>query len=113
MYAAWAIGVAFVIHGLAGSYNTGTSEASVDMYRLGFILAFTTGSLSYLLFCYIWPVVTYPLGSESYPKSFEYMGQTDGYLDDDAVIEGQFDTDGMVGQENHKDKTAEVSAAEA
>lgn len=113
MYAAWAIGVAFVIHGLAGSYDTGTSQASVDMYRLGFILSCTTGSLSYLLFCYIWPVETYPAAQENCPRSFEYMATTDGYFEDtDMVIEGRSDSDEHVDAKRPHEKTANVAASE-
>lgn len=113
MYGAWAIGVAMVIHGLAGSYKGHTSEASVDMYRLGFILAFTTGGAFYYLFCYIWPINPYPAGRETAPRSFEYLGPTDGYFDEEGdVIEGERGSDELDDGLPETEKIAKTSAAE-
>ncbi len=110
MYGAWAIGVAMVIHGLAGSYNPKTNPASTDMYRLGFILAFLTGSLSYLLFCYIWPIKTYPDGREHEPRSFEYLGPTDGYFEEgDVIIEGRSGSEEAEDALHDAEKTAKAS----
>ncbi|OIW28585.1 putative allantoin permease [Coniochaeta ligniaria NRRL 30616] len=115
MYAAWVIGVAIVIHGLAGSFDKHANAASTDMYRLGFILAFTTGSVFYLLFCYIWPVDPYPAGREMSPKSYEYLGPTDGYFEDEnAVIEGRSASEeGLEEKMPEMEKTAKVSTTEA
>lgn len=113
MYGAWAIGVAMVIHGLAGSYHAHTSEGSVDMYHLGFILAFTAGGVFYYLFCYIWPINPYPAGCETLPRSFEYLGPTDGYLEEEGnVIEARQGSEDLDDGLPPMEKVAKTSAAE-
>ncbi|OAA54378.1 Permease, cytosine/purines, uracil, thiamine, allantoin [Niveomyces insectorum RCEF 264] len=114
MYGAWVIGVAIVIHGLAGSYNKHANLASVEMYRLGFILSFTTGSVFYLLFCYIWPVNPYPVGRETTPRSYEYLKATDGYFETgDLVIEGTSGIETPKESIQDVEKTAKMSVLEA
>ncbi|RFU23867.1 hypothetical protein B7463_g12470, partial [Scytalidium lignicola] len=85
-FAAWAIGVAFVIHGLSGSYNISSSAASKHMYTLGFLLSFTISGLFYYIFCLIWPVQVYPSHKAGASTKFEHMAATDGYFDDDSIL---------------------------
>ncbi|KAL1845350.1 hypothetical protein VTK73DRAFT_632 [Phialemonium thermophilum] len=113
MYAAWVVGVALVIHGLAGSYNKHTNPASVDMYRLGFILAFTAGSLVYYLACRVWPIEIYPAGHESTPRTFEHLGSTDGYFETGDIIEGMSASDTPEDGLSTAEKVAKTSVMEA
>lgn len=85
-FAAWACGVAMVIHGLAGSYDPSVSDASKHMYTLGFLLSSTTAGVIYYALCWFWPVQIYPAEKSTSPTSFEYMGANDGYFDDDTII---------------------------
>ncbi|KIW25907.1 uncharacterized protein PV07_09043 [Cladophialophora immunda] len=85
MFAAWVAGVVIVIHGLAGSYNPHFSQASKDMYTMGFILASLTGGLAYYILVRIWPIKPYPADRDGKPMTLEYLGRTDGYFEDDVI----------------------------
>jgi NCS1 family nucleobase:cation symporter-1 len=84
-FVAWFIGVAVVIHGLAGSFNTNYNINSKHMYSLGMLLSFATGGTIYYILALIWPICIYPTDHVDAPKTREYMAQTDGYFDDDII----------------------------
>ncbi|KAL1893324.1 hypothetical protein Sste5346_006501 [Sporothrix stenoceras] len=89
-FVAWAIGVAVVINGLAGSFHTNYNAGSKHLYSLGLVLSFTVGGLLYYVFNKIWPINIYPAyHSGEDAKTFETMKQSDGYFaDDDVIITG-------------------------
>jgi NCS1 family nucleobase:cation symporter-1 len=85
MLAAWVAGVAFVIHGIAGSLDPDSvNQASKNMYKLGFILSFSMGGLVYYALCLIWPVQVLPHGSER-PLVFEELAANEGFFDHENV----------------------------
>lgn len=85
MLAAWVSGVAFTVHGVAGSLDpTSVSAASKNMYKLGFLLSFCMGGLVYYILCLIWPVQILPRGLER-PLAFEEMAANEGFFDDESV----------------------------
>lgn len=54
-------GVAFTIHGIAGSLDpTAVNEASKNMYKLGFLLSLLMGALVYYVLSRLWPMTVYP-----------------------------------------------------
>ncbi|CAK7224026.1 hypothetical protein SBRCBS47491_005409 [Sporothrix bragantina] len=87
-FVAWAIGVAVVINGLAGSFHKNYNVGSKHLYSLGLLLSFAVASLLYYIFNFIWPVAIYPAQHANAPKTFEIMGATDGYFPEDEVIIG-------------------------
>ncbi|KAF2099748.1 putative allantoin permease [Rhizodiscina lignyota] len=87
MAIAWIAGFAITIHGLAGSYNIHFSQVSKHMYSLGFPLATTTSAVFYYTLNRIWPVPIYPPEREGEVKSFEALGKTDGFFDDEVSPE--------------------------
>lgn len=80
--AAWAGGVGFTVHGIAGSLGDGgaVGQGSKDMYKLGFLLSFLMGGLLYFGFCMLWPV-----GSLEREKGFEEMAETEGFMEGESV----------------------------
>ncbi|OKL60918.1 hypothetical protein UA08_03181 [Talaromyces atroroseus] len=84
---AWVCGVAFVVHGVAGSLHPGSvGEASTHMYQLGFLLSFFMGGIVFYLLNLLWPVAIYPeLAEADTPKSWEYMTTTEGLLDGESM----------------------------
>jgi NCS1 family nucleobase:cation symporter-1 len=87
-FLAWAIGVAIVINGLAGSFQQDYNIGSKHLYSLGMLLSFATAGTLYYIFNLIWPVEIYPAEHFDAPKSIEYMKATDVYFEDDDVIVG-------------------------
>ena len=94
------VGVAFVIHGIAGSLDSNSvNRASKNMYKLGFILSFCMRRLGYYVLCLIWPVQILPQGMER-PLVFEGLAANEGFSDHEdvgtitGVLEGE-DTDNV------------------
>jgi NCS1 family nucleobase:cation symporter-1 len=85
-FVAWVVGLAIVIHGLAGSFNPNYNVTSKHMYSLGMLLSFATGATVYYVLNIIWPVRIYPIDHIDAPKTREYMAKMDGLFEDDAVI---------------------------
>lgn len=85
--AAWVAGVAFTIHGIAGSLDpTAVNEASKNMYKLGFLLSFLMGALVYYVLSRGWPTAVYPTDSlDEFPTAFEAMTLSEGFLPDESV----------------------------
>lgn len=85
MLAAWVAGVAFTVHGVAGSLDPDSvSDASKNMYKLGFLLSFLMGALVYYVLCLIWPVPILPEGEER-ELVFEEMAVNEGFFDHESV----------------------------
>ncbi|KAA8617879.1 FUI1 Cytosine uracil thiamine allantoin permease [Pyrenophora tritici-repentis] len=85
MLTAWVAGVAFTVHGVAGSLNANSvAEASKNMYKLGFLLSFCMGGVVYYVLCLVWPVQLLPSGTERY-LSFEDMAAHEGFFDHENV----------------------------
>ncbi|KAL1602588.1 hypothetical protein SLS60_006004 [Paraconiothyrium brasiliense] len=85
MLAAWVAGVAFTVHGVAGSLNPGSvSTASKNMYKLGFVLSFLMGALVYYVLCLLWPVPILPEGEER-ELHFEEMAANEGFFSHESV----------------------------
>lgn len=95
MLAAWIAGVAFTVHGVAGSLDPDSvAEASKNMYKLGFILSFLMGGSVYYSLCLIWPVQILPIGTER-QLAFEELAANEGFFDHEnlgtitGVLEGE------------------------
>jgi nucleobase:cation symporter-1, NCS1 family len=86
-YGAWVIGVALVVHGVAGALNPGSvNVASTRIYNMGFILSTLAGGVSYYGICKFWPVKIYPEAHAYEPTTWEHMAPTEGYFEDDNLI---------------------------
>jgi NCS1 family nucleobase:cation symporter-1 len=99
MLAAWIAGVAFTVHGVAGSLDPDSvAEASKNMYKLGFLLSLLMGGLVYYSLCLIWPVQILPEGVER-ELVFEELAANEGFFEHEnvgtitGVLEGE-DVDG-------------------
>lgn len=78
---AWISGVAFTVHGIAGSLDPdAVSQGSKNMYRLGFLLSLLMGAAVYYALCLIWPPPVYPVGEERSMK-FEAMADPEGFFE--------------------------------
>ncbi|CAK7217000.1 hypothetical protein SCUCBS95973_003003 [Sporothrix curviconia] len=88
-FVAWAIAVAVVINGLAGSFQKNYNASSKHLYSLALLLSFAVASLLYYLFNRIWPTPIYPMPHADESKTFEAMRATDGYFHEDEVIIGR------------------------
>ncbi|KAL4799633.1 permease for cytosine/purines, uracil, thiamine, allantoin-domain-containing protein [Aspergillus venezuelensis] len=87
--AAWAGGVAFTVHGIAGSLDPDSvAAASKNMYKLGFLLSFAMGCFLYYVLNLIWPVSAVP-GEEAVrggtKLGFEVMAISEGFLEGESV----------------------------
>ncbi|KAK8015533.1 permease for cytosine/purines- uracil- thiamine- allantoin-domain-containing protein [Apiospora marii] len=89
--AAWVAGVAFTVHGIAGSLDpAAVNQASKNMYKLGFLLSFFMGAGMYYGLSLIWPVPVYPSDHnpseyEGDTKGFEYMAGSEGFFAGETV----------------------------
>ncbi|KAL3479674.1 permease for cytosine/purines, uracil, thiamine, allantoin-domain-containing protein [Aspergillus californicus] len=85
--AAWVGGVAFTVHGIAGSLDPGSvGQASKDIYKLGFLLSFAMGGVLFYVFNLVWPVDVYPVGREGEMEHrFEGMARTEGFFEGESV----------------------------
>jgi NCS1 family nucleobase:cation symporter-1 len=100
MLTAWLTGVAFTVHGVAGSLNPASvSGASKNMYKLGFLLSFCMGGLVYYVLCLVWPVQVLPDGLER-PLSFEELAANEGFFDHESVstITGVLEGEAVIGE---------------
>ncbi|KAL5424189.1 hypothetical protein PMIN04_003373 [Paraphaeosphaeria minitans] len=85
MLAAWVAGVAFTVHGVAGSLDPDSvATASKNMYKLGFVLSLLMGGLVYFVLCAIWPPRILPEGEERELR-FEDMAANEGFFDHESV----------------------------
>ncbi|OAG01688.1 uncharacterized protein CC84DRAFT_1262714 [Paraphaeosphaeria sporulosa] len=85
MLAPWVAGVAFTVHGVAGSLDPDSvATASKNMYKLGFVLSFLMGGLVYFVLCLIWPPPILP-GGEERELRFEEMAANEGFFDHESV----------------------------
>lgn len=101
MLVAWVAGVAFTVHGVAGSLNPDSvSDASKNMYKLGFLLSFCMGGLVYYVSCLIWPVQVLPLGLER-TLSFEELAADEGFFEHESVSTITGALDGQVMELEH------------
>ena len=113
--AAWVAGVALTIHGINGNLNPKkTSQASKNIYKLGFILSGLMGFLTYWALCVIWPVETAPKERSGTVLLFEELASSEGFFDGESVatitgrIEGEGDDITDNGSESVDDKEARV-----
>ncbi|KAK6198972.1 hypothetical protein LQW54_010246 [Pestalotiopsis sp. IQ-011] len=97
--AAWVAGVAFTVHGIAGSLDpAAVNTASKNMYKLGFVLSLLMGSLVFYLLNLIWPVPIYPEDRAGEGlMTFEYMADSEGFFAGESVegIRGVLTGDGV------------------
>lgn len=97
--AAWVAGIAFTVHGIAGSLDpTAVNTASKNMYKLGFVLSFLMGSLVFYVLNLIWPVPIYPEDRAGEGlMTFEYMADSEGFFAGESVegIRGVLTGDGV------------------
>jgi NCS1 family nucleobase:cation symporter-1 len=56
------------------------SLAAKNMYRLGWILTFTTAAVVYATLVTFFPVQVYPEPYKGEPRTFEYMAKNGGYF---------------------------------
>lgn len=85
MLAAWVAGVAFTVHGVAGSLNPkSVSTASKNMYKLGFLLSFCMGAVVYYALCLIWPPQILAKGQER-QLAFEELTANEGFFDHEGI----------------------------
>lgn len=109
--ASWAAGVAFTVHGIAGSLDpTAVNEASQDIYKLGFVLSFLMGALFYYASSLIWPMMILPMErATEVPIGFEAMARSEGFLpgEDINCVRGILEADLVT-----KDISAEASTPE-
>ena len=81
---AWAAGVAFTVHGIAGNLDPdAVNDASKNMYRLGFLLSLLMGAAAYYAACLVWPPPVYPTASPG-PMEFEAMAESEGFLEGES-----------------------------
>ncbi|KAL4738240.1 permease for cytosine/purines, uracil, thiamine, allantoin-domain-containing protein [Aspergillus similis] len=118
--AAWAGGVAFTVHGIAGSLGDGgaVGQGSKKMYKLGFLLSFGMGCLLYYVLMLIWPVRILE-GSDSdgdgdggKGMGFEEMAACEGFLEGESVEAIRAGIRGSVGQQTEKGVRIEVGVRE-
>ncbi|KAI1842319.1 hypothetical protein JX266_011487 [Neoarthrinium moseri] len=97
---AWVAGVAFTVHGIAGSLDpTAVNQASKNMYKLGFLLSLAMGSFVFYILNLIWPVPVYPderVGEGL--KTFEFMADSEGFFAGESIdgIRGVLTGDGGI-----------------
>jgi nucleobase:cation symporter-1, NCS1 family len=89
-FGAWLIALVSVIHGLAGSFNSDYNTVSKHIYSIGMLMSFSIAGPLYYLANLIWKVDIYPFGHDHVPNIREYLGNTDGFFEDDVII-GQED----------------------
>lgn len=85
MLAAWVAGVAFTVHGVAGSLDPeSVSDVSKNMYKLGFLLSFCMAGVVYYITCLIWPVQTLPHGMHR-SLAFEELAINEGFFEHESI----------------------------
>lgn len=85
--AAWCVGVGLTIHGVANAIKPGTTGiASTRMYKLGFLLSFTSALFSYWIINLVFPIKpVLPNAMRIEDVQFEEFARTDGYLDGESI----------------------------
>ncbi|KAH8686205.1 putative allantoin permease [Ilyonectria robusta] len=112
--AAWISGVAFTVHGIAGSLDPNSvNQASKNMYKLGFLLSFLMGSAVYYVLCLIWPPPIYPVAAEA-DTTFEFMAPSEGFFEGETVddirgVIGAVDNTEQGSGDYHKGSMTETS----
>jgi NCS1 family nucleobase:cation symporter-1 len=100
--------------GLVAAYNPKlVPQAGKDMYKLGWILTFTTAGVVYFFLIKIRKPKVFPIGFEDVPVTWEYLatGGRDGFFDGERDAYGQGSSSGSVveetcGQVDEKPKSA-------
>ncbi|KAL4984742.1 permease for cytosine/purines, uracil, thiamine, allantoin-domain-containing protein [Aspergillus falconensis] len=116
--AAWAGGVAFTVHGIAGSLGDGRAvgQESKDMYKLGFLLSFGMGCLLYYVLTLIWPVRILEggegEGDGGEGMRFEEMAGCEGFLEGESVERIRAGIKRSVGGEVEKGARVDVGVTE-
>ncbi|KAL3431355.1 permease for cytosine/purines, uracil, thiamine, allantoin-domain-containing protein [Aspergillus tetrazonus] len=116
--AAWAGGVAFTVHGIAGSLGDGgaVGQGSKNMYKLGFLLSFGMGCLLYYVLTLFWPVRILERGfsDEDGGKGmgFEEMAKCEGFLEGESVEAIRAGIRGSVDEQTEKGVRIEVGVEE-
>jgi NCS1 family nucleobase:cation symporter-1 len=85
-FGAWLIALVSVIHGLAGSFDTTYNQGSTRIYSIGMLMSFAIAGPLYYIFNRIWPVNMYPTEYMGAPKTREYLGETDGFFEDEIIV---------------------------
>jgi NCS1 family nucleobase:cation symporter-1 len=86
-YAAWIIGVALVVHGVANALHPGSlGVASTRLYNMGFIVSTLAGGVSYYIICRFFPPTIMPDTHSEEPTTWEHLAPTEGYFHDDNDI---------------------------
>ena len=81
---AWCAGTVMGMPGLVAAYNPSlVPQAGKDMYKLGWILTFTTAGVVYYVLTKIRKPKVYPSGFEDIPVTWEYLAieGRDGFFD--------------------------------
>lgn len=91
--AAWIGGLGLTISGVSNSVKPGSiGDAAIKIYKLGFLLSFTSAFLFYGIICYFFPVKQpLPNNMDIKEVKFEQFSENDGYLDGETI----FDIEGM------------------
>ncbi|KAL4749882.1 hypothetical protein BDW72DRAFT_204428 [Aspergillus terricola var. indicus] len=116
--AAWAGGVAFTVHGIAGSLGDGgaVGQGSKNMYKLGFLLSFGMGCLLYYVLTLIWPVRILEGGESDEDggkgMGFEEMAECEGLLDGESIEAIRAGIKQSVGKQTEKGVQIEVGVRE-
>lgn len=98
MVAAWVAGVAFTVHGVAGSLDPrSVGEASKKIYKLGFLLSFFMAGLVYYALSVVFPPRVLPGDMDMVGKpGFEMLAANEGFFEGESVatITGVLESEG-------------------
>ncbi|KAI1337790.1 putative allantoin permease [Xylariaceae sp. FL0016] len=84
---AWVAGVAFTVHGIAGSLDPDSvNQASKNMYKLGFLLSLLMGAAVFYVTSVIWPSPMYDGTREGITSTeFEHLAESEGFFAGESV----------------------------
>ncbi|KAF2798154.1 NCS1 nucleoside transporter [Melanomma pulvis-pyrius CBS 109.77] len=88
---AWISGTVMGLPGLVAAYNpTLVPQAGKNMYKMGWILCFTTAATVYFICIKIRPPQVFPEGFDDMPVTWEYLCQEgrDGFFDGERGADG-------------------------
>lgn len=89
--ACWVSAALFGIPGLVGAYHpTWVAAAAVHMYQTGWVICFAVAATFYYGVNRLFPPRVFPAGREGGlldSKAFESLAASEGYFDDEPVIE--------------------------
>jgi NCS1 family nucleobase:cation symporter-1 len=88
--------------GLVAAYNPKlVPQAGKDMYKLGWILTFTTAGVVYFILIKIRKPKVFPVGFEDIPVEWEYLatGGRDGFFDGERDAYGEGSPSDSVAEE--------------